>query len=232
MRYVRTLAASLLIGPLAVANNLPEPPRPFNWGSALKQSGLFLGIQHSVRIATEPGTRGALRGPFLKDYGRSATGVRGWGDGDPFIVNYVGHPFQGAVSGYIQVHNDPSYRRVEFGASQVYWKSRMRALGFAALYSTQFELGPISEASLGNVGIDRRSSGAVDLVVTPLGGLGVMVAEDAMDRFVIRRAEKLSSNPYYRLIVRSMLNPNRSFANVLRGKVPWHRDARAGAWEP
>ncbi|MBN8729498.1 MAG: hypothetical protein J0L64_03085 [Acidobacteria bacterium] len=232
MRFVRTLAASLLIGPLAVANNLPEPPRPFDWGSALKQSVLFLGVQHGFRIATEPGTRLALKGPFLRDYARSASGVRGWGDGDPFIVNYVGHPFQGAVSGYIQVQNDPSYRRVEFGASGVYWKSRMRAMGFAALYSAQFELGPVSEASLGNVGFDRKSAGAVDLVVSPLGGLGVIVAEDAMDRFVIRRAERLSGNPYYRLILRGVLNPNRSFANILRRKVPWHRDTRGGLWEP
>jgi len=232
MRFVRILAASLLIGPLAVGNNLPEPPRPFDWGSALKQSALFLGVQHSFRIATEPGTRAALKGPFLRDYIESVKGLRGWGDGDPFIVNYVGHPFQGAVSGFIQVQNDPSYRRAEFGASSVYWKSKMRAMGFATLYSFNFEFGPASEASLGNVGLDRKSSGAVDLVVSPLGGLGVMVAEDALDRYVIRGAERLSGNPYYRLILRGVLNPNRSFANILRRKVPWHRDTRGGLWEP
>jgi len=232
MRYLRSLAASLLIGPLAVANNLPEPPRPFEWGSALRQSALFLGIQHGFRFATEPGTRAAMKGRFLHDYLESVKGMRGWGDGDPFIVNYVGHPFQGAVSGFIQVQNDPGYRRAEFGASRVYWKSKMRAMGFATLYSFHFEFGPASEASLGNVGLDRKSSGAVDLVVTPLGGLGVMVAEDAVDRFVIRKAERLSDNAVYRLLVRSVLNPNRSFANVLRKKYPWHRDNRAGISAP
>ena len=227
--------ATFLLAPVCMAahaEDTSEPREPFQWAPALAQSAIFLGIQHSVRIATEPGTRTALTGPFLPDYWRSATGVRGWGDGDPFIVNYVGHPFQGAVSGYIQVQNDPGYRRAEFGASELYWKSRLRAMGFAALYSTQFELGPISEASIGNVGFDRKSSGAVDLVVTPLAGAGVMLAEDALDRYFIRHAEKWSGNAAYRIVVRSMLNPNRSFANLLRFKVPWHRDVRGGIREP
>lgn len=232
MRYfwATILAASVCLG--ADLESASEPREGFQWAPALAQSALFLSVQHGVRFTTEPGTRAALQGPFLRDYWRSATGVRGWGDGDPFIVNYVGHPFQGAVSGYIQVQNDPGFRRAEFGASEVYWKSRLRATGFAALYSVQFELGPLSEASLGNVGYDRKSSGAVDLVVTPAAGAGVMLAEDALDRYFIRRAENWSRNAAYRIVVRSMLNPNRSFANLLRFKVPWHRDTRGGIREP
>jgi hypothetical protein len=146
----------------------------FKWEAALKQSSLFLGIQHSFRIATEQGTRAELKGKFLKDWFASVRGMHGWGDGDPFLVNYVGHPFEGAVAGYIQVHNDPRYQRAEFG-SDAYWRSRIRALGFAAAYSTQFELGPLSEAFIGNVGKgDGRSSGAgyCDMVVSPLAGVG------------------------------------------------------------
>lgn len=231
-RFLHYLGVAMLLAPMARASNQSEDPEPFQWKPALQQSALFLGIQHSFRFATEPGTRAAMRGPFARDYFQSVKGLRGWGDGDPFIVNYVGHPFMGAVTGYIQVQNDPSYRRSEFGSSRVYWKSRLRAMGFSTLYSLNFEFGPASEASLGNVGLDRKSSGAVDLVVTPLGGMGVMLAEDAVDRFLIQRAERWSSNSVYRLMVRSFLNPNRSFANLMRMKVPWYRDGRGGVREP
>jgi hypothetical protein len=149
------------------------------------------------------------------------------------IVNYVGHPFQGAVAGYIQVHNDPGYRRAQFGRSRLYWRSRLRAMAFSAAYSTQFELGPVSEASLGNLGKeDVGGAGAVDLVVTPVGGLGMMLLEDALDRYVVRSVEALTTNRAIRILVRGFLNPNRTFANVLRFKLPWYRDTRPGVSKP
>ena len=205
----------------------------FQWKSALRQAGTFLTIQHSFRLTTEPGTRAELRGPFVGDYLGSIKGVRGWDDGDPFLVNYIGHPFQGAVTGFIQVQNDPGYRRTQFGASRPYWESRLRATLFAAAYSTQFEIGPVSEASLGNLGKEGTGgAGTVDLVVTPVGGLGMMVVEDALDRFVVRRIERATSNRVVRIMVRGILNPNRSFANLMRFQVPWYRDTRLGVSVP
>jgi len=205
----------------------------FQWKSALRQAGTFLAIQHSFRLATEPGTRAELRGPFLSDYLGSIKGVRGWDDGDPFLVNYIGHPFQGAVTGFIQVQNDPGYRRAQFGASRFYWQSRLRATLFAAAYRTQFEIGPVSEASVGNLGKEGvGGAGTVDLVVTPVGGLGMMVVEDALDRFVVRRIERATSNRVVRIMVRGILNPNRSFANLMRFQVPWYRDTRLGVSVP
>jgi hypothetical protein len=200
----------------------------FQWRSALLQSGAFLGIQHGFRLATEPGTREGLKGPFWRDYRDSVTSLGGWSDGDPFLVNFVGHPMEGAVAGFIQVQNDPQYRRAQFGASD-YWRSRVRAMGFAALYSTQFELGPISEASIGNVQKGPpRSGGIVDLVVTPTCGTGWLIAEDALDRYLVRRIESWTDSPWVKLIARSSLNPSRTFANVLRLKKPWYRDDRGG----
>jgi len=35
-------------------------------------------------------------------------------DGDPLIVNYVGHPMQGAVSSRIWTHNDRAYRDIQY----------------------------------------------------------------------------------------------------------------------
>ncbi len=209
----------------------PEPGPAFDWGPAVQQAGLFLGIQHAFRLATEPGTREGLRGPFWRDYGRAITDVGGWSDGDPFLVNYVGHPMEGSVAAFIAIHNDPRYRTVQFGRSRLYWVGRLRATAFAAAFSEQFEIGPLSEASIGNVQSVRGSGGIVDHVVTPTMGLGWTVAEDALDRYVIRRFERWNTNPMPRLLVRGVLNPSRSFSNILRFKPPWHRDSRPGVLE-
>jgi hypothetical protein len=58
-----------------------------------------------------------------------------------------------------------------------------------------------------------------------------MIAEDSMDRYVIERIEARARSPYVRLLVRSGLNPTRSMANLIAGRVPWHRDTRPGVWE-
>lgn len=198
----------------------------FQWRPALQQAGLFLGIQHSFRLATEPATRANIKGPFWRDYLHSADSLRGWKDGDPHLVNYVGHPMMCAVTGYIQVQNDPRGRTRVFSFQPDYWKSRLKAAGFSTAYSLQFELGPVSESSLGNVGIDGKGHGAVDLVVTPTLGLAWQVTEDAVDRFVVQKLERRVQNRALRIALRAGLNPSRSFANVLRFKVPWHRDTR------
>jgi hypothetical protein len=216
----------------AQTDAVPATGESFQWTSAIRESLGFLAIEHGLRIATDPDTRNGLPGPFWRDYARSVAGISGWGDGDPWQVNYVGHPFQGAVSGFIEVQNDPSFRTAEFGKSSRYWHSRLRALAFAAAYSTQFEIGPISEASIGNVGLKKGTAGAVDLVVTPIGGFGVMVAEDWLDRCVDVPFERWTTKPLPRALARGLLNPNRSLANMLRGRLPWHRDTRPGITTP
>jgi len=207
----------------------PLPPeRTFQWRPAFTQSFRFLMAQHAFRFMTEPGTREELRGPFFRDYLRSVSDLDHWNDGDPFLVNYIGHPMMGAVTGYIQRQNDPLYRAENFGKNASYWRGIARSFAFTAVYSTQFEIGPLSESSLGNSGKIRGTQGFVDLVVTPTIGTGWMIGEDALDRYLIRRVERATSNPWIKLAVRTGLNPSRSFANLMRGKVPWHRDDREG----
>jgi len=207
------------------------PHRPLNWSGLINQSALFLSIEQGFRLGTQPGTREALKGPFFDDWFTSVKSTKGWGDADDFLTNYIGHPMQGSVTGYIFVQNDPGGSRQTFNWTSAYWNSRLKATLWSAIYSTQFELGPISEASIGNVGYPGSSlSGAVDLVMTPLGGLGWQVGEDALDRYLIMRIETWTSNPTIRMLARGVLNPTRSFANVLRWKLPWHRDTRPGIW--
>ncbi len=219
--------ARLMLLPLA-----PPPPPPqdieptrFNWVGAARQSFYFLSVQHSLRMV-QPKTRAQLSGPFFEDWKKSIQGIRGWRDGDSMFTNYVAHPMQGGVSGYIQIQNDPRGRKLEIGRSKEYWQSRLRAMGFAALYSTTFEIGPISEATIGNVGMKRGTSGFVDFVVTPTGGMGMVVAEDWLDRYVVKPLESRTQSAGKRRFYRTLFNPQRSFANVLRGKLPWHRDTR------
>lgn len=173
-------------------------------------------------------TRRGLRGPFFQNYVNSINNIHGWNDGDPFFVNYIDHPMEGSVAGFIEVAHDPRYRRTQFGRSSHYWKSRLRATAFSAAFSLQFEIGPVSEASIGGIQRTSYKTGVVDWVITPAVGLGWMAGEDALDKYIIQRFELRTQNHAKRLLLRSLLNPTRSFANMMEGKVPWHRETRPG----
>ncbi len=201
----------------------------FHWKPAVRQSLVFLGIQHGARMFQEKTTR-QLEGPFFKDWGRAVRNLRGWRDGDNTVINYVAHPLQGGLTGRIFVNNSDNASRQEFGLSKGYWKSRAKALVWSAAWSTQFEIGPISEASIGNVGFPRkdgsRSTGYVDYVITPTVGTGVLVGEDAIDKYVLKNWLERKSDGRLTTkvkIFRSLLTPTTSFANILRGKYPWKR---------
>lgn len=210
--------------PVISTTTQPEKDR-LQWGPALQQSYRFLVLETGFRVAFQEKTRRELGGPFFRDYGDSIAGLHGWGDGDSVLTNYVGHPMQGAISGYIQIQNHPVARQQEFGASEIYWRSRLNAMLWSAAYSTSFELGPLSEASIGNVGMRRGTSGYVDHVITPTGGFGMIIGEDAVDRYLIRKWEDSKSDNWRRFL-RVAFNPSRSLANVMRGKMPWFRDTR------
>jgi hypothetical protein len=213
------------------ASERREPTTSIGWKDVLMQSLSFTTAMNLFRLATEPSTRRDLRGPFWKDYFKSVKSLRGWRDGDEFLVNYIGHPMEGAISGTILIHNDPKANQLRFGRDKRYWISRLKALGWATVVSTQFELGPFGEAAIGNVGMtpsekSRHPAAYVDLVVTPLAGTAWLVGEDMLDRFLIRRVERRTTNRLVRAIFRAFFNPSRSFANSMRGHWWWHRDDR------
>ena len=197
----------------------------FQWKPALLESGFFLVLQHSSRMA-QAKTRRELGGPFFSDYFESASNIHTWNDSNSILTNYFGHPWMGAITGYVQVFNDPRGRTLEFNASSgKYWKSRLKAMAWTAAYSTQYELGPISEASIGNVGKKSPTMAAVDLVVTPVGGLTWMLIEDYVDQRFISHWEQGTSVNKARFL-RVAFNPGRSIANLLRLKRPSYRDHR------
>jgi hypothetical protein len=84
----------------------------------------------------------------------------------------------------------------------------------------------MSEAMIGNVGFDPGIMGYVDLVVTPIGGLGMILLEDWLDKQVVTKLERGKGELEARFL-RVILNPQRSIANLLRFKRPSHRDTRS-----
>jgi hypothetical protein len=202
----------------------------FHWKYALIESGVFLGFQHGFRLLQEK-TRRELDGPFFRDWANSVKNLRGWEDSDNLFTNYIAHPGQGAITGRIFINNSDRAKKQEFGKSKKYWESRLKAMVWSAVWSTQFELGPISEATIGNVGLREKNGHStmayVDLVMTPVAGTGLLIAEDAVDKYFLRNwLEKKTTNKFVIRISRSLFNPTTSIANMLRLKSPWWRDNR------
>jgi len=195
-----------------------------NIGAAIADSIRLLAIEHGTRIAFQEKTRRELSGPFFKDYVRSIRWPKQWEDTDPWWVNYIGHPIHGAAAGLIWIDHG-AQGDVPLGDKR-YWSSRGRATAYAAIYSLQFEIGPFSEASIGNVGMRPETTGWVDHVVTPAGAFAVLIVEDALDRYFIRWLERHVTNSTVRGIVRVLFSPARTMANTAQRKTPWHRADR------
>ena len=217
--------SSALEPPIPKAPPIADKQDP-TWRGALADSLKLLMIEHGTRLATQSETREQLRGPFIRDYLRSVKIPRTWEDSDTTLVNYIGHPIHGAAAGFIWLDHEDGAHDPEIGFTLKYWASRGRATAWAALYSVQFEFGPLSEASIGNVGMRPGTTGWVDHVVTPVGALGFMVAEDALDRYFIIRVERWTDNRVARAIVRMLFNPSRSLSNLSQGRAPWSRGLR------
>ncbi|MCA1624805.1 MAG: hypothetical protein LC778_13580 [Acidobacteria bacterium] len=67
----------------------------------------------------------------------------------------------------------------------------------------------------------------VDLVMTPVGGTGLVIAEDAVDKYFLKNwLEKKTANIFIIKISRSLFTPTTSIANMLRWQMPWKRDNR------
>ncbi len=200
-------------------------PDRFHWKAAIIESIAIQGFQHGYALAFQEKTRRALKGPFFRDYINSLKGLAGWDDGNRFFTNYVAHPAQGGMTGFIFVQNLDRAKRQKFGESKQYWVDRVKAFAWSAAWSINWELGPISQSSIGNLGL-KGGMAYVDLVITPTVGTFWLVSEEAIDRFIIRHAE--NKNFLFKIALRMFLNPMRSVANALRLKEPWYRDRPFG----
>jgi hypothetical protein len=222
-------------------------PGTYQWSSLLAQSLFFNVVENTFRAADDDQIRHMLANkPFWHDWLASTKqfNMRRWNDGDDFVVNYVGHPMQGAVTGFIEIQNDPVGRDLEIGSDPAYWHSRFMAFLWALAYSTNSEISPIGEAGIGNeggwtypvnckspcagwspkTGKSTNNTGWVDFIITPTVGEMWLLAEDALDRFVGDKVQGDNQSNLGAAFLRGALNPARSMANAMRLQAPWYRD--------
>ena len=233
----------------AVMVTVPVEKEGFHWRQALKESLTFLVIEQAYVVHTDfnwvVSENGVPFNHYWRDYTQSLSEWThsGWNDGDPNWFGYVGHPIQGALTGFIQIQNDPASEKLEFSRTKAYWWSRFKAALWNAAYSTQWNLGPVSEVTVEKYGTKDRPPwnyngsfpcsrhcvtgvGQIDIVMTPLGGTGWLIGEDFLDKKIVRRVEGATQNRFIVDSVRVALNPIRGGANVLHGKPLWYRASR------
>jgi hypothetical protein len=225
----------------------------FHWGRALFESFTFLAIEQAYVVHEDYRwvviENGVPLNHYWRDYKQSLHSwlESGWNDGDPLLYGYLGHPIQGALTSYIQIQNDPRGDGLEFSNTKEYWHSRLRATLWNAVYSTQWNIGPLSEVTVEKYGAKVRSPwnqdgtwpctgkhcysgvGQIDLVMTPVGGFLWMLSEDLLDKNIARRVEGETRNHFLIDFTRCALNPIRGGASILHGRAPWWRARDAGA---
>ena len=233
----------------AAVASVPTEKPSFQWRRALSESFTFLVIEQAYVVHTDFNwvvvENGIPFNHYWRDYKQSLSAWvhSGWNDGDPNWFGYVGHPIQGALTGFIEIQNDPQGEKLEFSKTKAYWWSRTKAAMWNAAYSTQWNLGPLSEVTVEKYGTKTRAPwnyngsypctkhcltgvGQIDIVMTPLAGTGWLIGEDFLDKEIVRRVEGATDNHILIDTVRCALNPIRGGAYILHGKPPWYRASR------
>jgi hypothetical protein len=238
-------------GDLDAHSTMPvREKQSFHWRRALTESLTFLLIEQAYVVHTDfrwvVSENGIPFNHYWRDYKQSLSEwtQSGWDDGDPNWFGYIGHPIQGALTGFIQIQNDPRSEKLEFSRTKAYWWSRLKAGLWNTAYSTQWNLGPLSEVTVEKYGSKDRlpwnqngsfpctskncytGVGQIDIVMTPLGGMGWLIGEDFLDKKVVRRVEAATQNRLLIDTARVALNPIRAGANMLHGEHPWYRASR------
>ncbi len=191
-----------------------------NYKKIALQTGLFLVLENGLRL-TEEKTRRELSGKFFRDWFKSAGSLDGWSDGGKFFTNWIAHPAGGSTSAFIFAQNHPQSRNTTFGRNKDYVHAKGKQFLFALAYSELFELGPISESSIGNVGLYGKKQTYIDHVITPTLGIAWSVGEDALDHHILR--PMMQKHRILGKVLAGLLNPTRTMANALAFKPPWYR---------
>jgi len=222
--------------PQAVATPAPNAPSQLA-GATFKPTKMtkmvIYGLQltfyeHVMRIATQEFTRTQLEGKFWPEYFDSVHVPQQWGDKDHWQVNYIGHAISGGAFARIWMEQ----REPKEAGHATYFKGLGRALIYATLFSIQYEMGPMSEASIGNVGLNPADLGWGDYVWTPIGGVLWTMGEDAIDRYALTWIDKHVPFKMARVAARLIGNPSRMLANVGMNRTPWNRSDRNLDGEP
>lgn len=244
---VSDVLESPLPGNTAIYSTEQDRRLGYHWKGLLVQSFEFNMVEDAFRLWQDNTLRDlVVTKPFWHDYISSLHqfNMHRWNDGDDFLVNYVGHPMQGAVTGFLEIQNSPEQSRIQWNEPG-YWTSRTKAMLWSTIFSTNEEIGPLGEAGIGSEGgytysthcdlhcnspmaargKSTNNTGWVDFIITPTVGTLWILAEDAIDKEVSERlVAHAGPNAIYPKIIRGALNPSRTMANLLRARKPWYRD--------
>jgi hypothetical protein len=235
----------------AVVPNVPAPVLPeakhpggIHWGPLLRDWWVNLVMEQSERILKESKTRDQLSGPFFKGWINTVSMYRfdRWDDDDKFITSYLGHPTQGAIVAAIFWQNNDHVRFADQDFhSAAYRKALLQAFAFVTVDAVQWKLGPISEASIGHVGMPahwwdrdckelnipcRPRTGMNDLVLNEVGGTAMTIGFQWLDKHVQKRIEERVQSRVLIDTTRLFTNPPQAVANIVRFRAPWFRDSR------
>jgi hypothetical protein len=207
----------------------PSPQKgSIAWRSLLRESLALLLVQQAYRITFEDGNLEALQeGPFFNEWFESVSTLCCWDDGDNISTNYLFHPLLGSTTSFIFANNHRASQETPIGNNSRYWKAKGAQAIFSFFYSMNFEIGPLSEASIGNVGLKPGQMTYCDFVLTPGIGMLLSVGEDAARLHIIDRVKR--NHLYWGNMLAVVLNPTRTVANVFGWKRPWQGPAWSGS---
>ena len=184
--------------------------------------------EHVLRVLSQDFTRQQLKGKFWPEYFDSVHVPQKWGDKDHWQVNYIGHAISGGSFARIWM----TQREPRTTTAPQYFKALGRALIFTSICSIQYEMGPMSEASIGNVGLNPDDLGWNDYIWTPIGGVLWTMGEDAIDKYALTWIDKHVPFMMAKAAARMILNPSRMLANIGMNRTPWSRYDRTMMGQP
>jgi hypothetical protein len=204
----------------------------------------WIAIEQTERILKETKTRDQLSGPFFRDWFHTVSAYHfdNWDDGGKYITSYGAHPMQGAIAEAIFWQNND---RVRFGEqdfrSSAYRNALLQAFAFATVDAVLWKMGPLSESSIGNVGLPSRwwdrdcralhipcvdRTGVSDMVMNEVGGTTMTIGFQWLDKHVQKGIESRTQSRALIDTTRIITNPSQSIANLVRFRAPWYRDNR------
>ena len=242
----RVAGEAVSVAPPIVGPVVAEPRHSggIHWGSLVREWSLFIAIEQTERIVKESKTRNQLSGPFCRDWFNTVSVYHfdNWNDGGKIITSYAAHPAQGATAQAIFWQNNDHVRYTEQDFhSAAYRKALLQAFAFAAVDAVLWKVGPLSESSIGNVGLpvqwwDRNCralhipcvarTGVSDMVMNEVGGTAMTIGFQWLDKHLQKRIERRVHSRALINTTRMLTYPPQSLANIVRFRAPWYRDNR------
>ena len=242
----RVVGDAVSVAPRIAAPVVAEPKHSgaIHWGPLIREWWSFVAIEQTERIVRESKTRDQLSGPFFRDWFDSVADYHfdNWNDGGKVFTSYIAHPAMGATAEAIFWQNNDHVRFSEQDFhSAAYRKALLQAFAVATVDAVLWKVGPLSESSIGNVGmpvhlwdkdckqlhlpcVDR--TGVSDMVMNEVGGTAMTIGFQWLDKHVQKRIESQAHSRALIDVTRMLTYPPQCMANIVRFRRPWFRDDR------